>query len=193
MTAAARGSRRGEATPGEQLAVLEEALPMGDFYVDAQGYVRASKVSRFELDALLKELRVNGIPLRSEVPRPGDYVVGTVDEDLPDDMYSMTVFKVNGSEVRSGISVILLAGRGGRGAGPPFELNDVVRAKVVGAVDGIIFAELSDEKCGVLWTRCSRCGGKVARQHGGYVKCLRCGNREYRALAPDFLSVEAIS
>ena len=185
--------REGRATPGEGLAVVEEAIPQGDFYVDAQGIIRASKVSTFELRALLKELRVKGVPMRSRIPRPGDYVVGTVDEDLPEDMYSVTIYKINGEETKAGITAILLAGRGPRGRRAPVELNDVVRAKVIGILDGIVFVAFADEKCGVLWTRCSACGGKVARQHGGYVKCLRCGNREYRRLAPDFLSVEALS
>ncbi|MGC8556276.1 MAG: exosome complex RNA-binding protein Csl4 [Conexivisphaera sp.] len=187
--------RKGEAVPGDGLAVIEEAIPRGDFYVDPQGVIRAAKVSRFELDALAKELSVSGIPLRSGVPRPGDHVVGIVEEDLPEDMYSITIYKINDAETRAGITAVLIAGGGRRGRreGSPVELNDIVRARVLGVVDGIVFATLADERCGVLWTRCSRCGGKVARQHGGYVRCLRCGNREYRRLAPDFLSVSAIS
>ncbi|MGC9076961.1 MAG: exosome complex RNA-binding protein Csl4 [Conexivisphaera sp.] len=187
--------REGKAAPGDGLAVIEEAIPLGDFYVDLQGIVRATKVSTFELKALLKELKVRGIPMRSQVPKPGDYVVGTVDEDLPEDMYSITIYKINNEETKAGITAILVTGRRprGRGEGAPVELNDIVRAKILGVVDGMAFAALSDDRCGVLWTRCSRCGGKVARQHGGYVRCLKCGNREYRRLAPDFLSVDAIS
>ncbi len=189
--ARAPGDREGRATPGDGLAVIEEATPQGDFYVDPLGVIRATKVSSYELRALLKELRVQGVPMRSQMPKAGDYVVGIVEEDLPEDLYSVTIYKINDVETRSGIEAVLIAGRG-RGGRPPVELNDVVRAKVIGIVDGIVFAALSDDRCGVLWTRCSRCGGKVARQHGGYVKCLRCGNREYRRLAPDFLSVDAI-
>jgi exosome complex component CSL4 len=186
--------RAGRATPGDGLAVIEEAVPFGDFYVDLRGTVRATKVSKFDLNAILKELRISGVPMRSEVPKPGDYVVGTVDDDLPEDMYSITIYKINDHESKAGITAILATGgRRGRREGPPVELNDIVRAKVLGVVDGIAFAAISDDRCGVLWTRCSRCGGKVARHQGGYVKCLRCGNREYRELAPDFLSVNALS
>ena len=180
-----------ESLPGEHIAVIEEAEPQGDYYVDGEGVIRAAKVTTVIFDIDKRVVSLDGIALRSRPPEKGDIIIGVIEDSLPEDMQRMRVYKINGRESNARFTAIILGDKR-KTRGPPSKIGDIVRAKVVTRVDGMILASIADKDLGVLWTRCSRCGGGVVRRRENTIRCTRCGYVDRRKLAPDFMSIDAI-
>lgn len=178
--------------PGEHIAVIEEAEPQGDYYVDGKGVIRAAKVATVIFDIDKRVVSLDGVALRSKPPEKGDMIVGVIEDSLPEDMQRMRVYKINGRESSARFTAIILSDKRRTGRGPSSKIGDIVRAKVMTRIDGMILASIADKDLGVLWTRCSRCGGSVVRQRDNTVKCTKCGHVDRRKLAPDFMSIDAI-
>lgn len=173
--------------PGEVAAVIEEATPGSDCYLES-GNIRSLKVGRALLRTDLKELIIDGVKLRSKPPGLGDQVIGLVEETLPEGMQRVLVLAINNVASHARFSTVLVDNMklASSKNDPPSKIGDLVRARVVSVVEGVVLATLSGREFGVLWTSCSKCRGDVSRYGISHVRCRRCGNIEYRKLAPDF-------
>lgn len=173
------------ALPGDTVAVPEEFLAGKNVYesVDA---IKALLTGTVVRDISKREVRVESLASR-KIPAVGDLVLGQI-EAAQSSSANMKIYYLNGKKVEGGFSSLLFlrdsrAGRGVRRT--QVKLGDLVRAKVVSTLNGIIQLSIDDAHTGVVFSLCSNCGRPLMRENGR-AKCLECGNVEERKFSDDF-------
>ncbi len=68
----------------------------------------------------------------------------------------------------------------------PALIKDIVKARVLGTLNGVIHATIRDKELGVLFTKCRKCGENVVLFRD-IVKCIECGWTDDRKISTDFL------
>ena len=98
-------------------------------------------------------------------------------------MFAINVLYVDGRPTQAGLEVICQA----RGAKKRIlvRVGDVVTAKEISLLNGVIHAIISEPDLGVMFTKCNKCAGKIIPM-GSSVKCVDCGYIEERKLSSRF-------
>lgn len=171
--------------PGDALAISEEFLPGKNAY-DADGTIRALLAGRVVKDLSQREVTVNPVTI-AKTPAVGDAVVGQV-EAAQTSTAHLKIYYLNGEPRPRGFegSLFLRDQRAGRGMRrTQVKLGDVVRARVVSTMNGLIELSINEPHLGVIASLCSNCGNPLTRSDRG-ARCERCGNMEDRKFADDF-------
>jgi len=172
--------------PGDALAISEEFLPGPNTY-DADGTIRALLAGNVVKDLAQREVDVKPFAV-ARMPSIGDVITGQV-EAAQSSSAHMKIYYLNGAPTQGGFDgTILLREERGGGRGirrTQVKLGDIVRAKVVSTLNGIILLTISEPHLGVIVSLCSNCGNPLSGG-GGRARCENCGNVEERKFADDF-------
>lgn len=171
--------------PGDALAISEEFLPGKNAY-DADGTIRALLAGNVVRDLSQREVMVKPVAI-AKTPSVGDVVIGQV-EAAQTSTAHLKIYYLNGVPKPRGFEGALFlrdqrAGRGMRRT--QVKLGDVVRARVVSTMNGLIELSINEPHLGVIATLCSNCGHPLTRVDRG-ARCEQCGNMEDRKFADDF-------
>jgi exosome complex RNA-binding protein Csl4 len=174
-----------QAYPGDNLAVIEEFEPLGDYFIE-NGQIIASKVSKVKKDKTNKQIEVLGL-VRKYI-RKGDIVTGQVDY-MQKPFAHVIIFRVNDKKLYGDIKAMLYFDPDLRLA--PFNEGAIIRARVIGLTAGHLMIDIQDEEMGVLEAKCPNCGGPLVKRGRNMLRCLKCGKSSFMKLAPDFYSSKA--
>ena len=173
------------AIPGDNLATPEEFLPGRNVY-ESDGSIKALLIGKVVRDMKNMEIRVDAL-LEKRTPALGDFVVGQVEAGQSSSA-NLKIYYLNSKRTLGGFSgtIFLRDERAGRGVRrTQVKLGDIVRAKVVSLLNGIIQLSIEDRHAGVMFALCGNCG-KPLTMENGRGRCLECGNMEERKFADDF-------
>lgn len=179
--------QRRHVLPGDCLAAQEE-FEAGAGAVIYGGNVVASRVGEVSPDMAARTMTVK--PSRQDLaklPETGDYIVGTV-QSAASSIAQVKIEAINGIPSSKELSGMLsMRDDRRRRSSSPIKPGDVIRAKVISTTNAIYHLSLDDSHCGVLYTVCSFCGGRVVALGHGAVKCAECGMADDRMLSEDFI------
>ena len=166
--------------PGEKIALIEEYLP-GENTFEDNDTIRASTIGRVNLDSNEKIASINK-QTQITVPKVGDVIIGVVEANLPS-MIAIMIKYINGKKVVAGLECICVT-RHMRKKNIALA-KDVVKAEIINHINGTIHASIDSQELGVLFTKCRKCFGTVAKMRDA-VKCKDCGWIDDRKLSSDF-------
>ncbi|MEM3437840.1 MAG: exosome complex RNA-binding protein Csl4 [Nitrososphaerales archaeon] len=173
--------------PGDKLAVIEEFSPSEGTYVN-ESLIRALKLGVVRYNQKKKEIKIE--PLKKiKIPKVGDSIIGQV-ESIQSNIANVRIHYINNERISNNFTGMLILKPGikikrGKEKTIVCKLGDIIRAKVTSYNNATIHLSINDNENGVIYTRCSSCGGNVIRINGR-VRCVDCGLVEERKLAFDF-------
>lgn len=174
--------------PGDSLATQEEFEAGFGSAVSGDNVV-ATRVGELSPDMVNRVMIVK--PARQDIaklPEKGDYVVGTV-QSAASSIAQVRIDAINDIPSSKDLSGMLsMRDERHRRSSSPVRSGDVIRAKVISTTNAIYHLSLDDPRCGVLYTVCSVCGGRVIALGRGAVKCTECGTVDDRLLSEDFVA-----
>jgi len=139
--------------PGDTLATIEEYAAGNNTYDDGE-MIRSTIVG--ESDIIKNERIVNVKNLKStSVPKLDDIVVGTVAAVLGS-MFIVLVKYINSKPVKSQVECICSTSNIRKKN--IALVNDLVKIKILGTLNGAIHATINSPDLGVLFTKCRKCG-----------------------------------
>ncbi len=172
--------------PGDKLASIEEFIPgsgtasIGESIVSTVTGSKRPDMSNRVMN--VKPAR----ELTDAIPKVGDYVIGFVDSSSPT-MAQVTIKAINDVPSHREFSGMLSLRDERRRKSSPIKAADTIRARVISTKNSIFHLGLDDQRCGVINTRCSNCGGTVVALGMDRVKCPECGLVDDRILSQDFV------
>jgi exosome complex RNA-binding protein Csl4 len=172
-------------TPGEKLGVIEEFERLEGTY-DDDGAIRASSLGTAKYDMTRRSVSVL-LKKRPRMPRVGDSVIAEVESAQPA-VVNSTILIIDGKKTDANLKGMMLLTREKHRVSRsqiPCSVGDIIRATVVSTLNSIIHVAFNKPEDGVVHTRCSICGGEMIRIQR-QVKCIQCGNRVDKRLAPEF-------
>lgn len=171
--------------PGDKLATIEEFSPGTGTAIIGESIVSTLSGVK-ETDMPNRIVRVRSIRTAGvKMPNVGDYITGFVESSSPT-VVQITIRAVNEIESSKEFSGMLSLRDERRRSSSPIKAADLVRAKVISTKNSIFHLALTDERCGVISTVCSSCGGTIVPLGRDRVKCPECGLVDDRLLAEDF-------
>ncbi|HZW54662.1 MAG TPA: exosome complex RNA-binding protein Csl4 [Nitrososphaerales archaeon] len=173
--------------PGDKLSTIEEftagpgAAIVGDTVVSTVvGEARPDMINRVFKVTPSKQNR-------GHVPKPGDYVIGSVQSAQPS-VAQVKIEGVNDEQSNKEFTGMLSTrDERRRRTSSPIKPGDIIRAKVSSVKNAIFHLTLDAPDCGALYTVCSVCGRDVVALGRDRVKCRECGWVDERLLADDFI------
>ena len=168
------------AFPGEKIAIIEE-YESGKNTFDDGHMVRSAVVGIPDLNKKERTAQVQNFKQLS-IPQVNDTVIGTV-AAVMSSMIAVMILYVNGKPVKSHVECICNT-RNIRKKSVAL-VNDIVKLKIIGHLNGAIHATISEPDLGVLFTKCKKCGGGVIPMHDA-IKCVECAWIDERKLSADF-------
>ncbi|MGI0079428.1 MAG: exosome complex RNA-binding protein Csl4 [Nitrososphaerales archaeon] len=173
--------------PGDRLATIEEfeagvgSTTLGERIVASRvGEVRPDMANRVMLVKPAKEV--------ARLPLTDDYIIGTV-ESASSSVAQVSIRAINDVESNKEFSAMLsLRDDRHRRSGPALKASDLIRAKIMSTTNSIYQLSLDCERCGVIYTVCSVCGGSVVALGQDRIKCRECGTVDERLLSADFVT-----
>jgi exosome complex component CSL4 len=166
--------------PGDKIAIIEE-FGMGDNTFDDGQSIRSLVIGTPEFDKTNRIVRISEIR-KPAVAKAGDVITGNISA-LMNNMFAINILFINGRPTHSGLECICQA----RGAKKRImvRVGDLVSAKIISLLNGVVHATISEPELGVLFTQCNMCGGKVVSL-GSSIKCVDCGYIEERKISTGF-------
>ena len=168
--------------PGDKIAIIEE-YEAGDNTCDDGHVIRATAVGQSEIDKKERLVNVKNTKSRS-IPEKDDIVIGTV-EAVMGSMIAVLITHINSKPVKSQVECICST-KNIRKRNIALT-KDLVKAKIIGRLNGTIHATIQEPELGVLFTKCRKCGMDV-KPLRDIVKCVECGWTDDRKLSSDFLN-----
>ncbi len=174
-------------TPGEKLAVIEEFSSSEGTYINRNS-IRALRLGKANYDLKKREVKIEPLK-RMGVPMVGDSIIGQVDA-VQSNIANIKIYYINNSSSSASFAGMLILKPEGsfrRGKGKPIicKLGDMIKAKVKSCKNAIVHLSVEGNENGVIYAKCSSCGGDVDRiDHR--IKCVDCGLVDERKLAFDF-------
>lgn len=174
-------------TPGEPLAVEEEAIPASGVYISRDGYLRSMIVGKATLDRYKKILHVKPVVRRDLTIRQGVIVEGLVINTSEDvafvKIYSAENNKVNAIGL---LHVSQVSSDYIRDINEYIRIGDIVKAKVINTNTPYLLT-VKEPLTGVILAQCSNCGSILYLHSAGYLVCKNCGKQEKRKVAAGYL------
>lgn len=154
---------------------------MGANTFDDGQSIRSLVIGTPEFDKANRIAKISGMR-RPAVAKAGDMVTGNISA-LMNNMFAINILYINGKPTHSGLECICQA----KGAKKRIlvRVGDIVNAKILSLLNGVVHATISEPELGVLFTQCIKCSGKVVAM-GSNVKCIDCGYIEERKLSTRF-------
>jgi len=174
--------------PGDNLGAEEEFEPgLGSTSLD--GKVVASVVGEASPNMSSRVMLVK--PAKQDIaklPEVNDVIIGTV-QSAASSIAQVRIDAINDIRSTKDLSGMLsMRDDRHRRSSSPIRAGDVVRARVTSTVNSIYHLSLDCTGCGVIFTVCSFCGGRVVALGRGAVKCTECGSTDDRLLSDDFVT-----
>jgi exosome complex component CSL4 len=169
-----------QALPGDKIAIIEEFETGTNTFDDGQS-IRSLVVGTAEFDKVNRIAKITEMKKRA-VAKVGDTIVGNVSA-LMNNMFAINMLYINGNPTHAGVECICQA----KGAKKRIlvRVGDIVAAKIISHLNGVIHAVINEPELGVLFSQCVKCGSKVIAL-GSNVKCVDCGYIEERKLSTKF-------
>ena len=189
VSSSTRNPKEGKAVlPGDLLGA-EEEFEAGYGAASIEGNIVASRIGKVSPDMANRIMLVE--PAKREIaklPETGDYIAGTV-QSAASSVAQVKIESINDIQSSKELSGMLsMRDERHRRSTPPVKAGDVIRAKVSSTTNSIYHLTLDGDNCGVLFTVCSFCGGRVVALGRGAVKCTECGSVDDRLLSDDFIA-----
>ena len=175
--------------PGDQIGILEEYIPGKNTY-EKDGKIYASTVGTIEKDLSKKEISVKKLTKEPCVIEKGDTVIARV-ESLKKQMAMLSIFKIEGEkgDLPDSINASLHISQIKQSYVPDFSglvsEGDVIRAKVLSAMNGQYQVGLMERELGVLKSFCRKCR-KALILKGNKLECPLCGYYQFRKTSTDY-------
>ncbi|MGH2639819.1 MAG: exosome complex RNA-binding protein Csl4 [Rhabdochlamydiaceae bacterium] len=175
--------------PGDKLATIEEFIPgTGSASIDDE--VVSTVLGGQQPDMSNRIMNVK--PARTaadSLPKAGDNIIGRVDS-AQSSVAQVTIIALNDKPSHKEFSGMLsLRDDRRRRSSSPIKAADLIRAKVISTKNSIFHLSIDASDCGVIYTVCSNCGGRVVALGRDRVKCPECGLVDERVLADDFVKL----
>ncbi|NHH97779.1 hypothetical protein DYY66_1119 [Candidatus Nitrosotalea sp. FS] len=166
--------------PGDKIAIIEE-FEMGDNTFDDGQSIRSLVIGTPEFDKTNRIAKINEMR-KPAVAKSGDVITGNISA-LMNNMFAINILYINGKPTHSGLECICQA----KGAKKRIlvRVGDIVSAKIINLLNGVVHATIGEPELGVLFTQCNKCGAKVVAM-GSNIKCVDCGYIEERKLSTRF-------
>ena len=166
--------------PGDKIAIIEE-FETGDNTFDDGQSIRSLVVGTADFDKTNRIARINEIK-KPAVAKVGDIIIGNVSA-LMNNMFAINMLYINGIPTHSGLECICQA----KGAKKRIlvRVSDIVTAKIISLLNGVVHATINEPELGVLFTQCNKCAGKAV-PIGNNIKCVDCSYIEERKLSTKF-------
>lgn len=166
--------------PGDKIAIIEEFETGQNTFDDGQS-IRSVVVGTTNFDKTNRVVKINEFK-KTAVPQVGNVIIGNISA-LMNNMFAINIRYVNDKPTHAGLECICQA----KGAKKRIlvRVGDIVMAKIISHLNGVIHAIINEPELGVLFSQCIKCGGKVVAL-GGNVKCVDCGYIEERKLSTRF-------
>ena len=168
--------------PGDKIAIIEE-YGAGNNASDDGHIVRATVVGQSEIDKKEHLVHVKTSKVIS-VPEKDDVIIGTV-EAVMGSMFVILITHINSKPVKSQVECICST-KNIRKRNVAL-IKDLVKAKIIGRLNGAIHATIQEPELGVLFTKCRKCGMDV-KPLRDIIKCVECGWTDDRKISRDFLN-----
>ncbi len=175
--------------PGDEIATIEEFSSSNHTY-EYDGSIRSTSIGKVIYDIKSRIVKVNVIK-SVQVPNKGDYIIGFV-HSLVTNIASIRVLCINSIKSDARFDALYIS-RGKIKAHSMFRIGDIVRARVVSLLNGYIYITFKDDNLGVIYTRCSGCGGEVVKISNEEVKCIECNLISTRKLASDYGEINVLA
>lgn len=172
--------------PGEVISVIEEFMPSKNVYQENYN-LRSKVVGKISFDPELKVIEVVSPFPNLSHPKINDEVIGIV-EQIQGGIISIKILEINNKPIHSQFIGLLILRSSSLEKGHSkivLKPGDLIRAKVVSLTNNLIHLSVNDDRYGVIYTRCSFCGGEV-KTVGKHIQCLQCKMVDERKLANDF-------
>ena len=167
--------------PGDKIAIIEEYGSGNNTYDDGD-IVRSTVIGESDINKKERTVNVKNLKYTS-VPESGDIVIGTVEAVLGSMIIVLTKY-INSKPVKSHVECICSTSNIRKRN--IALVNDLVKIKIIGKLNGAIHGTINDPNLGVLFTKCRKCGNNV-KPFRDIVKCVECGWTDDRKLSNDFL------
>jgi len=166
--------------PGDKIAIIEEFETGENTFDDGQS-IRSLVIGTSEFDKTNRIARINEMR-KPAVAKVDDVITGNISA-LMNNMFAINILYINGKPTHSGLECICQA----RGAKKRIlvRVGDIVAAKIISHLNGVVHATIGEPELGVLFTQCNKCGAKVVSM-GSSIKCIDCGYIEERKLSTGF-------
>ncbi len=177
------------ALPGDDVATIEEFFSSDNTY-EYNGSIRSTSIGRVVYDIKGRVVKVNALK-DIKIPNKDDYIIGFVHSTLTNTA-NVRILSVNGRKSDARFDALYIS-RGKVKVYNMFRVGDIVRAKVLSLLNGHIYLTFKDDNLGVIYTRCSSCGGEVVKVSSEEVKCIECNLTSSRKLASDYGNIDALA
>ncbi len=180
--------RSGSVLPGDEVAMIEEFLPSINTY-EYDGYIRSTGIGRVVYDVKSRAVSVN--TLKDVLPEKGDHVIGFV-YALQANIVTVRILSINGRSSNARLDSVYIS----KGKVKPYQLfrvGDIVRARILALLNGYIYITFKDDDLGVIYTKCSSCGGDVVKINDDEIKCIECNTISTRRLAKDYGNIDVLT
>jgi exosome complex component CSL4 len=166
--------------PGDKIAIIEEFETGQNTFDDGQS-IRSLVIGTSEFDKTNRIAKINEMR-KPAVAQVNDIVTGNISA-LMNNMFAINILYINGKSTHSGLECICQA----RGAKKRImvRVGDIVSAKIISHLNGVVHATISEPELGVLFSQCNKCGAKVVSM-GSSIKCVDCGYIEERKISTKF-------
>ncbi len=176
--------------PGDRLCVIEEMLPgFGTYEID--GVVYAATPGTVKIDRKKRSISIldhNG-KMRLPLPVKGDILVGEV-MNVYDQRAEVAIAKRNDVDIHNQligeIQIINVTRRYIKSMHDVLSPRDIIRAVALNTHALPTQLSLVGHNLGVIYANCRRCGNALTLTTHNNLVCLRCENRETRAVASDY-------
>ena len=166
--------------PGDKIAIIEEFETGENTFDDGQS-IRSLVIGTSEFDKTNRIVKINEMR-KPAVAKVDDVITGNISA-LMNNMFAINILYINGKPTHSGLECICQA----RGAKKRIlvRVGDIVTAKIISHLNGVVHATINESELGVLFSQCNKCGAKVIPM-GSSIKCVDCGYIEERKLSNRF-------
>ncbi len=172
--------------PGDKIAIIEEYGSGNNTYDDGE-IIRSTTVGQSDINKKDRVIDVKNIKPTS-MPKPGDIVIGTVEAVLGSMLVVLSKY-INSEPVQSQVECICSTSNIRKRN--IALVNDLIKIKILGTLNGAIHGTMNDQDLGVLFTKCRKCG-KDVKPLRDIIKCIECGWTDDRKLSSDFLKSDFI-
>lgn len=170
-------------SPGEIVAVEEEAIPVSSVYSSGDGYLRAMIAGIVVLDRYKKTIQIRPLSVRELLLRQGAVVEGlvlSVSEDVAiTRIYSSESGRVNATGI---LHISQIASEYISDIYEYIKPSDVIKARVLNNSPPYLLS-IKEPSTGVITAYCSNCSGLLRLHPSGYLICRNCGRQEKRKIA----------